>query len=114
MPARLRSRLPQIAAALDPRVDAAVRVGAERIAERASERAPDAPPIGEGLVEAIHVEASDQSAGYLVVAGDDEVFWGHFVEFGTSHSGAQPFLIPAAEESKAEVVQLVSGALRRL
>lgn len=114
MPATLRSRIPQIVAALDPRVDAAVKAGAHVIAERAKERAPDAPPQGEGLVEAIHVEDSDQSAGYLVVAGDKENFHGHFLEFGTVKMGAQPFLIPAAEEGREEVAGLVSAALRKL
>lgn len=117
MPATLRSRFPQIITRLAPQTQAAVRRGAEAVAERARERVPDAPPKGRGLVEAIHVEytaASEGSGGYSVVAGDEEAFYGHMVEFGTSHSAAQPFLIPALEESKAEIESLVSASLRRL
>lgn len=113
MSATLKSRLPLIAAELRPRVSAAVRAGAGLMSERAKVRAPDAPPLGEGLVSAIHVERQGP-AEYAVVAGDDDVFWGHFVEFGTVHSAPKPFLVPAFEESVNETVGLVQGALRRL
>lgn len=112
MPAILRSRFPQIIAGLDPRVDAAVRTGAELVKQRAQERVADAPPIGQGLVSAIHVEDSDQSSGYYVVAGDKEHFYGHMLEFGTVKMAPQPFLIPAAEASRAEVAGIVSTALK--
>lgn len=113
MAATLKSRLPQIAAELRPRVNEAVEAGAEIIAERARARVPDAPPQGQGLIAAIHVEDAG-SSGYSVLAGDAEVFYGHMVEFGTSHSAAHPFLIPAAEESREAVAGLVTAALRRL
>ncbi len=109
MPATLKSRLPMIAAELRPRVDAAVRAGAELVSTRASEKAPDAPPLGVGLVEAIHVEDGGAD-GYYVMTD-----WkGHLLEFGTSHSAAQPFLIPALEESQVEVAAGVTAALRGL
>ena len=121
MPATLKSRFPQIIAGLDPRVNAATRMGAELIAARAKARVPDAPPIGRGLVSAIHVESTEEAyagagteGGYLVMAGDQEHFYGHMLEFGTVKMGAQPFLIPAAEESRAEVAGLVSAALKTL
>jgi HK97 gp10 family phage protein len=108
MPATLKSRLPAIVAGLDPKVNAAVRAGAEVVAERAREKAPDAPPLGEGLVEAIRVE--DNSDGSYVLTD-----WkAHFLEFGTVNQSPQPFLIPAAEESLDDVAGLVTVALRSL
>lgn len=119
MPATLKSRLPFIAAELRPRVSAAVKAGAELVAERAKARAPDAPPQGEGLVEAIHVERTG-AGEYSVMAGDDDVFWARFVEFGTQASekhratAPHPFLLPAAEESKDEIAGLITVVLRSL
>ena len=121
MPVTLKSRFPQIIAGLDPRVNAATKAGAEVIKEAAKVRVPDAPPQGEGLVDAIEVHSTEDvyagagtEGGWLVVAGDSDHFYGHMLEFGTSHSAAKPFLIPATEESKPEVVALVSAALKTL
>lgn len=114
------NRLPQIAATLPRRVQASVKAGAELIAEEARHRVPDAPPLGEGLVDAIHVEYTRRKAGegggggYLVVAGDEDVFYGHLVEFGTVRSAPHPFLLPAAEAKREEVVGLVNAALAKL
>jgi HK97 gp10 family phage protein len=113
MPATLKSRIPQIIAGMDPGVNAAIKAGAEVISERAKTLAPDAPPQGEGLVEAIHVEDAGDGGQY-VVAGDSEHFYGHFLEFGTVKAPAQPFLIPAAEASVTEIEGLVNAALRTL
>jgi HK97 gp10 family phage protein len=115
MPAKLKSRIPTVIAELTPRVDAAARAGAELVEQSAKARAPDRPPIGEGLVEAIHTE-KDRIGSYCVVAGGgpDEVFWGHMQEFGTTRHGPQPFLVPALEEQRERVVGLVARSLRGL
>lgn len=113
MPAKLKSRIPQIIAELTPRVDLAARAGAELIERDAKIRAPDRPPIGEGLVEAIHVQR-DRVGSYYVVAGDDEHWYGHLQEFGTTHHAPQPFLIPAFEQERDAVVGLVAATLRDL
>jgi len=114
MPAAVttRSRIPAIIAELQPLMESAIEPAAELIAVRARVRAPDAPPIGEGLVSAIHTDT--QPEGVYVVAGDDEHWYGHFLEFGTRHSAPHPFLIPALEESRAEAVALGREALRHL
>jgi HK97 gp10 family phage protein len=108
---RLHNRFPQIIATLEPKTRAALAAGAQLIAETAEARAP----VDEGdLRDAIHME--DTSEGVYVVAGGgpEDVFYGHMVEFGTSHSSARPFLIPALEERRAEVVATVAAALRSL
>lgn len=108
MPATLTSRLPQITVEMQAKVAVAEKAGAELVAERARERAPDAPPMGEGLVEAIHAEQHPEGSYVLTD-------WkAHFLEFGTSKMAAQPFLIPAAEESTDAVAALVTAALRGL
>jgi HK97 gp10 family phage protein len=104
--ASLKSRLPEIIALVDVRSSAYAKALAEEIAERARDRAPDAPPLGTGLVSSIHVEELDEDT-FSVQAGDDDVFYGHMVEYGTSHSAPVPFLIPAFEEA-AEAAGRVS------
>ncbi len=109
MPAVLHTRFPQIVRELRPRVEKAVEEGAELIAREAKSRVP----VESGdLRDAIHVD--DDPQGSVVVAGTDEVFYGHMVEFGTSHSAASPFLVPAGEAKRSEIDNLIKAALRRL
>lgn len=103
----LKSRLPRIAASLKPRVDSSLRLGAEAVAQTARDRAPRASGA---LAEAIHTETDEQ--GTWVVAGDDGVFYGHLVEHGTSKSAPQPFLIPALEERREEILAAVAASLK--
>jgi HK97 gp10 family phage protein/SPP1 family predicted phage head-tail adaptor len=104
------NRFPKIIATLGPTVGGAVRAGGELVEQRAKGRVA----VDEGdLRDAIHTER-DGVAGVRVVAGNANVFYGHLVEHGTAHHAAQPFLIPALEESRAEVLGLVTAALRRL
>lgn len=112
MAATLQSRLPAIIAELRPKVSKAVKVGAELIAEEARTRVPVGPP-DKHLKDHIHVEREGPAA-YYVVAGDDDVFYGHMVEHGTAHSGPHPFLVPSVEASRDEVVAAVTVALRGL
>lgn len=103
------NRFPSVIAELDPKVQGAIRAGAEAIAVTAQGRVP----VASGdLRNAIHVE--DEDDGYLVVAGSDDVFYGHLVEFGTTHSPAHPFLVPSAESNRDTVVAGVTVALRSL
>lgn len=113
MPATLKSRFPEIIAEMRPRVGAAVKQAAEVIAEDAATKVPDPSPVAQGLIAAIRVERQ-AAAEYAVVAGDSETFYGHMVEFGTSHSAARPFLIPALEENEQNAEALVTAALRGL
>jgi HK97 gp10 family phage protein len=101
-------RIPVIARALDGRIDQGLREVADDIAQDAKQRAP----VNTGsLREAIHVEKDD---GYMVIAGDDDVFYGHFVEFGTTETGARPFLLPALEGKRFSAAARVAAKLREL
>ena len=103
------SRIPKITAEMIPKLEAATAAGAELIAARAKQRVP----VDTGrLRDAIHVESDD--GGFAVIAGDTEAFYGHIVEHGGARTPAHPFLIPATEESREEVITLVTAALRRL
>jgi HK97 gp10 family phage protein len=109
MAATLKSRLPLIAAELRPKVSAAVKVGAEGIAGHARARVSvGAPDVH--LRDAIHVERRGP-ASYAVVAGDEQAWYGHLVEFGTVHSAPRPFLIPATEDGRDDAVAAVRAAL---
>lgn len=113
MTAIVKSRFPEVIATLGPRLSAALGAGAEIIAEEAAERVSDQPVIGEGLVSAIHVEKTGELE-FAVVGGDDEHWYGHFLEFGTSHSAPRPFLVPALDAKRDNVVELAAVALRGL
>jgi HK97 gp10 family phage protein len=110
MPTTLKSRLPEIAAELPNMVDAAIEQGAEVVAEYARFRVP--VEYGD-LRDAIHVDRDSRSE-YEVVAGDKEVFYGHMVEHGTSHSAPEPFLVPALEDAHDDIVHIVETALEGL
>lgn len=106
----LKSRFPQIVAELNPRMDIATKTTAEAIAEDAKSRAP---ALTGALRDAIHVERS-KLAEYRVVAGNTEVFYGHMVEHGTSHSPPHPFLVPAAEAQRPALESAARAALQGL
>lgn len=144
MPATLKNRFPQIIVQIQPRTEAAMRAGAELVAERARARAPvgqgpDDPHPGR-LRDSIHVERFGESAKsedpmYRVVAdaqadkkqgvrssgrgvptaGAEGAYYGVFLEFG-AYGGRvhHPFMIPAFEESKDEIVGAEITVLRTL
>lgn len=110
MSATLKSRLPEIVAELRPRVSAAVKEASEHVADEAKMRVP----VDTGdLRDAIHVERGGP-ATYSVLAGDSDAFYGHMVEFGTSRTAPRPFMVPAAEASRAVAEAMVTAVLRGL
>jgi HK97 gp10 family phage protein len=112
----LKSRLPEIAAALPRVVDAAVVKGAHQVAADAERRLRPHRLSGE-LGDQIHVD-DRQREGVYVIAGDPAdpsfAFYGHMVEHGTTHSAPHPFLVPALEENQNEIVRMVRTGIGRL
>jgi HK97 gp10 family phage protein len=107
----LKSRLPEIIAELYPAVEEATVAGAELIVEAAKSRVP----VDTGrLRDAIHVETTPEGA--YVIAGNRNAFYGHIVEHGSAAYGTppHPFLVPALEENRVKVEELVSAAIRRI
>jgi len=112
MSATLKSRLPEIAEELRPKVSAAIKEGAQLVAAEARVRVPIGPPE-------VHIKNDIRvtrvgPAEYAVLAGDDNTFYGHMIEWGTSHSAPRPFLVPALEANRQTVETLVAAALRTL
>lgn len=106
----LESRLPEIIAALPQVIDKALEKGAEVIADAERQRVP----VRTGrLRDSIHVERKS-AFDYEIVSGDNEAWYGHLVEFGTSHSPPEPFAIPALEENREPVTILVHAEIAGL
>ena len=111
MPATLKSRFPEIAASLRPKLDAALAATAEDIANLARERAP----VGEtgNLKASIHVER-EGDAVYRVLAGDETVDYGVYVEYGANDRAPRPFLVPASELGIRAGIAFINAMLRSL
>lgn len=110
MPATLQSRLPAIAAELRPRVSRAVKEGADDIVQQAKERVPRRTGALRDAIQSRPAGAAQRR----VVAGDGEVFYGRFIEFGTRFIEAEPFLVPAAEAEEDRIAERVTLVLRGL
>jgi HK97 gp10 family phage protein len=109
MAVTLTNRFPAIIAELNPRLDNALERGAERISARAKVRAPDAPPLGEGLVDEIGA-VRDGRHRYRVTTD-----WkAHFLEYGTVKMSPRPFLVPAFEETRGEILADVMQVMSTL
>lgn len=50
-----------------------------------------------------------KSRNVWIMAGNKKVFYAKFVEFGTVKKGAQPFLRPALNSSKAEIKSILEN-----
>jgi HK97 gp10 family phage protein len=102
-----KSRIPEILLEIPVKVDLAIAAGSELVARAAKERAP----VRTGkLRDSIGVRR-ERRGTYSVGPGE---FYGMFVEFGTSHNSAHPFMVPGLEQSRAEVLAAVNEALHRL
>ena len=72
-----------------------------------------AVPVATGrLRDSIHSEREPE--GTYVLGGDDEVWYGHLVEYGTVRTAPKPFLVPALELNRDPIVSRARSALRGL
>jgi HK97 gp10 family phage protein len=110
----LKSRIPKIVGEMAVAVDAVVVAGAQRVADNAAMRVRRRE--GE-LARQTHVDDRKRE-GVYVLAGDPKdpsfAFYGHMIEFGTSHSPPYPFLVPALEDEHELIVDDVRAVLGRL
>jgi HK97 gp10 family phage protein len=105
-----KSKLGLIAAEIPVKLDATAAAGAEMIAAAAQDRVP----VRTGaLRDAIHVER-ESTGHYEVIAGNTQVFYGHIVEHGGAYTPARPFMTPALEASRPEILKAARIALRSL
>lgn len=78
--------------------------------KRGASRAEAAQAAHEANAEAGNDE--DITSGLAEIGPTTEAFYAHFVEFGTAHSVAKPFMRPAWEGNKATAVQVIQAALK--
>lgn len=103
---KLISRIPEIIRRSEAGVGPVNQATAERVAQSAAVRAPRGA-TGElaESIEARPVEGDDWEAA-------TDLWRAHFTELGTVHSPAQPFMTPAAEESREAHVAAIRGLYR--
>lgn len=111
---QLRRRLRRWDDRIRLRVQAAVNAGAMIVANDATRRAPYKTG---NLRRSIHVEPSnlaniDGDRIYCEV-GTDEVY-GKFLEYGTRHMAARPYLRPALDENVGRVRREIVTTLRTI
>lgn len=71
--------------------------------------------VGGGLRNSIRAwspERSGSDAEVWVTAGNEDVDYAKYMEFGTRHAAAHPFLRPALAESRSEIVSRIAAAIR--
>jgi len=106
-----------------------VRAWADQVMEAAADRtvirAKELVPVRTGRLKAsigkIPLEESRGRVGGVVrgwivtyAVGDPEAYYGLFVELGTRHMAAQPFLKPAIEEQRASLGKDIRTGFRVL
>lgn len=108
------NRLPEIIRELETEVEKAVREAVEELVVPAAKAR--VPKDTGHLAEAIHTELALEGV-YVVaggrVPGDADVFYGHMVEHGTTHSAPRPFLVPALEENREAITERAAEAVRK-
>jgi HK97 gp10 family phage protein len=132
-----KSRFPEIIASLSTRTGIVAKAVAEQIADEARRDAPDAPPYGKGLKSDIKAEvnrftyggrsqfaSAAREHGYQTPTSKGVItdtaygvftpwYW-YFPEFGTVHSDAQPYMIPAVERAVQNIDSIARRALAGL
>ena len=98
-----RKVLARIAGRVVQNMDAACQM----VAEDARGRVPKGRPE---LVK--YIDYTVTAEGNTVegrVGVKKHAYWGRFIELGTSKMAAKPFLRPAVQANKAEIVKLIAG-----
>lgn len=102
--------LPQLQAklrALPVIADRAAKVGRGQGANRVAAEAQSRVPVRTGATRA-SIAVTVAGEGEAVVASQAAVF----LEFGTVHMAAQPFLVPAFEQERDQVVEDIADAVQ--
>ncbi len=108
----LKSKLPEIIAELPLKVREAEKAAAELIVQSAKERVPVDPNTTKHLRDHIHTEEAPE--GVWVRAGNNKFWYGHIIEHGSVNQPARPFLVPALEENRSEILATFSETIRRV
>ena len=106
----LKSRIPHIIVEIEILGDWIEETGAEAVEQKAKQRVRRRSGA---LHDAIHVEHEREGA-YVVAGNEDDVFYGHILEHGSTTAPPYPFLVPSLEEEREPIVQMATAALKRL
>lgn len=113
-------RLPEIIRELETEVEKAVRLAVEELVVPTAKSL--VPKDSGDLAAAIHTELALEGLYVIAggrVTGDRDVYYGRFVERGheIEHGGAhvapRPFLVPALEMHREEIVERAAEAVRK-
>ena len=91
-------------------LDAAVDSGAKLVWDTAVTLVP----VRTGNLKSTIQIVKDAPLQYRVTAGGPQAPYAAFVEFGTSRASARPFMRPALEARRAEIMALIHGAVGRI
>lgn len=105
------SRISEIADRLGAAVHDALLKGARRVVETAKETVPVDPTAKTHLRDHIHIREDED--GIWIVAGDRKHFWAHILEHGGVSHPPHPFLVPALEQHREQILLDVREAIRR-
>ena len=93
-------------------LEASLRPGAKILREEASNLAPKRTgELSRNIFSEVRVKSKESVI--IDIGPSPQVFYGQFVEFGTSKMTARPFLRPALNNKKAEVEDVTKKELRR-
>lgn len=104
------SRIPEIVDRLEAAVHDALLAGARLVVESAKERVPVDPNAKTHLRDAIHIKEDEE--GIWIVAGNRKHWWAHILEHGSVKMAPHPFLVPALEEHREQILLDVREAIR--
>jgi HK97 gp10 family phage protein len=108
--ANLLSRISNLGLSIDTHVkEKALKKGAGFLQEKIKE----ATPVKTGKLRD-SITFSEVKNGKVEIGPDYAgAFYGHFVEFGSSKAGAQPFIQPTFENNKDEIEKIMSKEIKR-
>ena len=111
MPLNLRG-LQTFRSGLPDAIDAGAKQAAAYVADLAAELAPEDTGA---LKASIHADPDAPAGVGRVVAGGDGIDYAGYVEYGTQHSPAQPYLTPAlrAINVKTEIKKAIQDLVTR-
>lgn len=116
----MRKRLAELPAAVQREVSlAALKDAAEPMRAEAAALAPRSRGAGQHMAD--HIVVADTRFGgdnspdvsTVAIGPEKKFFYAEFVEFGTAHTHAQPFMRPAFDATKGEVKRRIAAAFQR-
>lgn len=92
-----------------------LRKGAKVVLADAKERAPEGKTgdLREGLkIKTVHLNKSKKNI-IVEIANTKSTYYAKFLEFGTKHISARPFMRPALDNNKNEVLKITGQEINK-